>query len=241
MRRGPGPVIVPLVVASLVLEALAWGDWLIEGGSPFGVPYPVVLAALLVINLGLTSALPGYKRSMVRLFQKYVMNPPVRLLLRLCIPVGWVLLETTGRRSGRPRSVPVGNGLVAGTLWVVAEHGDQAGYVRNLRANPRVRVLMRSSGLRMRWVTGTAVVLDHDDAYARQRFIVGWRHPVRALNAMVVRVLGTRLRTVRVDLDPRREPPVTKPRSRPRGSVLVTSDARRRRGAAEGVEVDAHR
>jgi hypothetical protein len=31
---------------------------------------------------------------------------------------------------------------------------------------------------------------------------MGWTHPLRALNAMVVRVLGTSPVTIRIDLDP---------------------------------------
>jgi hypothetical protein len=33
----------------------------------------------------------------------------------------------------------VGNGLDGDTFWLVAAHGDPADYVRNLRAQPRVR------------------------------------------------------------------------------------------------------
>jgi hypothetical protein len=55
----------------------------------------------------------------------------------------FALLETTGRRSGRPRQTPVGNGLVGDTFWLVAAHGDQSDYVRNLRADPTVRVKVR--------------------------------------------------------------------------------------------------
>jgi hypothetical protein len=43
-------------------------------------------------------------------------------------------------------------------------------------------------------------VLDDDDPWAR-RWLIGWRHPLRALNACIVRVLGTRLLTVHIDLD----------------------------------------
>jgi hypothetical protein len=31
---------------------------------------------------------------------------------------------------------------------------------------------------------------------------MGWTHPLRALNAMIVRVLGTNPVTIRIDLDP---------------------------------------
>ena len=55
-------------------------------------------------------------------------------------PRAFALLETTGRRTGRPRHTPVGNGLIGDTFWLVAAHGEQADYVRNLIAQPRVRI-----------------------------------------------------------------------------------------------------
>jgi deazaflavin-dependent oxidoreductase (nitroreductase family) len=121
-----------------------------------------------------------------------LLNPLVRAAVRLGLPLPTVvLLETTGRRSGQPRRVPVGKALEGDTLWVVAEHGRRAGYVRNIEANPRVRVRVGR-----RWRTGTARVLPDDDWRARQR-----RMPNR-LNSAVVRAMGTEHVTVRVDLDP---------------------------------------
>ena len=55
-------------------------------------------------------------------------------------PRAFALLETTGRRTGLARQTPVGNGLDGDTFWLVAAHGAQADYVRNLQAEPRVRV-----------------------------------------------------------------------------------------------------
>ncbi|HVE69103.1 MAG TPA: nitroreductase/quinone reductase family protein [Solirubrobacteraceae bacterium] len=141
------------------------------------------------------------KRRRVHRFQKYVANPPLKALLRLGImPPSVVLLETTGRRSGKPRRTPVGDGVVDDTLWIVAEHGRQAGYVRNLEADPRVRVRVRA-GLRARWRTGTAHVMAADDPLTRQRWIER-RRPTYRINAPAVRAMGTELLTVRVDLDP---------------------------------------
>lgn len=133
------------------------------------------------------------KRRLVRFFQKYVVNPPVRLALRLGVaPPTHALLETTGRRSGLLRRTPVGNGLSPDgrTFWIVAEHGHQAAYVRNIEADPQVRVLVGR-----RWRTGLAHVLPDDDPRARLR-TVG-----RRINAAMVRAMGTELLTVRVDLD----------------------------------------
>jgi deazaflavin-dependent oxidoreductase (nitroreductase family) len=120
-----------------------------------------------------------------------LLNPLVRAAARAGLPLpGYVLLETTGRKSGNPRHVPVGKALEGDTLWVVSEHGLRSGYVRNIQADPRVRVRIGR-----RWRTGTAQVLADDDWRERQR-----RIPNR-FNSAVVRAMGTDPVTVRVDLD----------------------------------------
>jgi deazaflavin-dependent oxidoreductase (nitroreductase family) len=141
------------------------------------------------------------KHRFVHVLQKYLLNPPIRVLLGLqIVPPGYALLETVGRVSGKPRRTPVGNGAVGDTFWIVSEHGRKAGYVRNIEHDPKVRVKFRH-GLLLRWRTGTAAVLPDDDPRERQREL-GRRHPMRALNAFAVRGLGTQLLTVRIDLDP---------------------------------------
>ncbi len=117
-------------------------------------------------------------------------NPVVRRAIDLGIAPGYALLETTGRTSGLARRTPVGDGLDGETFWIVAEHGYQAAYVRNLLAEPRVRVKVRG-----RWWSGTATVLPDDDPRARQRMIG------RRLNGAMVRVMGSELLTVRIDFD----------------------------------------
>jgi hypothetical protein len=47
----------------------------------------------------------------------------------------------------------------------------------------------------------SATVCPHDDPLARQRQIIAW-HPLRALNAITVRVFGADLLTVHVQLHP---------------------------------------
>ncbi|MDP9491284.1 MAG: nitroreductase family deazaflavin-dependent oxidoreductase [Actinomycetota bacterium] len=118
------------------------------------------------------------------------MNPLVKLAVRARVGRGWAILETRGRKSGLPRQNPVGNGLIGDTFWIVAEHGPRAGYVRNIRADPQVRVLVNGA-----WRTGTAHPLPDDDPVARQRQLPSG-------NARVVRLMGTDLLTVRIDLDP---------------------------------------
>jgi deazaflavin-dependent oxidoreductase (nitroreductase family) len=52
-------------------------------------------------------------------------------------PRAFALLETIGRTSGVVRYTPVGNGLDGEGFWLIAAHGMQADYVRNLLADPR--------------------------------------------------------------------------------------------------------
>jgi deazaflavin-dependent oxidoreductase (nitroreductase family) len=136
------------------------------------------------------------KYRLVNAFQKRVANPVVRAALLHGVRVpGYAVLETTGRRSGQPRRTPVGDGLDGDTFWIVAEHGRRAAYVRNIGADPRVRVWVRG-----RWRTGTAVPLPDDDPRERQRTLAATR-PWTRINAAAVRAFGTDLLTVRIDLD----------------------------------------
>lgn len=137
-------------------------------------------------------ASPDRKRRLVTALQVRLVNPLVRALAAHGLAPGIALLETTGRRSGRPRRTPVSNGLdrATNTFWIVAEMGRGAAYVRNMEADPRVRI--RVGG---RWRGGTAHVLDDEDPRARLRSL-------SRLNARGVRAMGTDLLVVRVDLDP---------------------------------------
>jgi deazaflavin-dependent oxidoreductase (nitroreductase family) len=128
------------------------------------------------------------KRSVSNALARYVANPIVKRVAGY-VP-WWVLLETVGRKSGLPRRNPVGNGLDGNTLWIVSEHGTRSGYVKNVLADPRVRVRVGR-----RWRTGTAHVLEDDDVRARLA-------SMRRFNAALVRAVGTDPTTVRIDLDP---------------------------------------
>ena len=131
----------------------------------------------------------------------------VMAAVRLGLPTPTlVILETTGRRSGEPRRVPVTRLIEGDTLWIVTEHGRRAAYVRNLEANPNVRVRVGR-----RWRSGTAKILEGDDWRARQR-----RMPNR-LNSAMVRAMGTEHLTVRVDLDPAGGPPAASAAPPPAG------------------------
>ncbi len=81
------------------------------------------------------------KRRVSTFLSTKLFNPLVKAAVNAGIPPPWiVVLETIGRKSGQPRRTPVGKAIEGDTLWIVAEHGRKAGYVRNIEANPRVRV-----------------------------------------------------------------------------------------------------
>jgi deazaflavin-dependent oxidoreductase (nitroreductase family) len=130
------------------------------------------------------------KRRRVRLVQRYLLNPPVKLVARLGLAPGYALLETTGRRSGRRRRSVVGVHREGTDLWIVSEQGVHAGYVNNLLAQPRVRVCLRG-----RWHSGTASLLEDDDPVARLETFG------RRTHARAVRRFGTELATIRIALD----------------------------------------
>lgn len=123
------------------------------------------------------------RRRITTTFQKWVANPVTRL-----VPLQTVL-EATGRKSGQPRQTPVGARLDGNQLWLISEFGDKAQYVRNIKANPRVRV--RLGG---KWRSGTAHLMPDDDAHARLRTLP-------QITRLGVQAFGTELLTVRIDLD----------------------------------------
>jgi deazaflavin-dependent oxidoreductase (nitroreductase family) len=125
------------------------------------------------------------KRKAVVSFQKYLLNPVSKLFAGRG---GLILLETTGRKSGKPRRTPMGGRREVDTVWIVTEHGTHANYVRNIQADPHVRVKVGG-----KWRSGKARTVPEDDARARSR---------GSLNGMMVRLVGTELLTVRIDLDP---------------------------------------
>jgi len=104
------------------------------------------------------------------------------------------LLETTGRRTGRRRVTPVTNGLDGDRFWIVTEHGPRSSYVRNLVANPNVRVKVGH-----RWRRGEAHLVDDDPSTRLQE--IAKRNPRARANTNIVRKTGTDHAVVRVDLE----------------------------------------
>ena len=71
--------------------------------------------------------------------------------------VQYLYLTTTGRRTGLPREIEIWYTVRDSRFYIIAEHGDHANWVRNIRANPRVRV--RVGDLQF---TGTARLVDDE-------------------------------------------------------------------------------
>ena len=137
-------------------------------------------------------------RATQRWVDKHVTNRGMRLLLRAGVaPKGFALLETVGRRTGRRRQTPVGNGLDDATFWLTSEHGQRSAYVKNLVAEPRVRIKVGR-----RWRTGTATLMPDDDAVARRERLDRANGLSGRLNGRVFSSVATDPLTIRVDLDP---------------------------------------
>jgi deazaflavin-dependent oxidoreductase (nitroreductase family) len=142
----------------------------------------------------------GVKTRIIHPVQKSVVNPLVRLAFRLGIPdPGDALLETTGRRTGQRRHTPVCDGLEGNTFWLLSQRGRAADWVRNIEADPRVRVKVRT-GSRGAWRSGTAHILDEDDPRERQR-ILSRGNLARRLCVSTSAAMATNLLTIRIDLD----------------------------------------
>ena len=65
----------------------------------------------------------------IRLARGYYMRAP-----------GWVVLTTTGRRTGLPRQTLLPCGRRDGEIVVVSTYGWRSDWIRNLRKNPNVKV-----------------------------------------------------------------------------------------------------
>jgi deazaflavin-dependent oxidoreductase (nitroreductase family) len=119
---------------------------------------------------------------LINRFQKWFANPLMRRVPAMS------LLETTGRISGRPRHTPIGGRMTDGQFWMVSEFGERSQYVRNIKANPHVRVRVRG-----RWYSGTAHLMRDDDAKARLRTLP-------RVNSLAVAAIGAQFLTIRVDV-----------------------------------------
>jgi deazaflavin-dependent oxidoreductase (nitroreductase family) len=139
----------------------------------------------------MTDNAAAQKRRRVRWLQRYLVNPPAKVAVWCGLAPGYVLIETTGRRSGKRRRNVVGMRVEGDTGWVVAEHGRHAGYVSNLEAHPDVRIRIHRQ-----WRAARARILDDDDPEARLDSFG------RRAHEATIRRMGTDLLTIQFELQP---------------------------------------
>ena len=144
----------------------------------------IVAFAVYIVGLGLFErlaprpAVRTYQRTANRFFRTWT-----------GVALGWAIIETTGRRTGLARQVPVGGRLRGDTYWTVAGDGMHSAFVKNIAADPRVRVKVHG-----RWRTGTAHLLPDDDA--RRRLV-----RLNPINSVFVLIAAKEPLTVRIELD----------------------------------------
>ncbi|AKJ09799.1 hypothetical protein ABB07_07130 [Streptomyces incarnatus] len=106
-------------------------DWLVDPTAPQGLTFPLALSAVLAANVPLTLAGPRLKRTLVGPLHRYLINPPVRLLLRLGImPLGYALLETEPFMPSQP-----GRGSGPGRSAILHRTAGRAAWERSVRAD----------------------------------------------------------------------------------------------------------
>ncbi len=74
-------------------------------------------------------AIRPVQHGLIRLLRRYFEQAP-----------GWVLLTTTGRKSGLPREVLLPCERFADGLIVISTYGTRSDWFRNLRRDPSVRI-----------------------------------------------------------------------------------------------------
>ena len=148
-----------------------------------------VLLAVTVLAAG-TVAVAVFERvvppNVRRIYQRYLGNPTFRVSAGF-VP-GFGILETIGHRTGQLRRVPVGGRRIDGAFWLVTGNPRHVYYVRNIEANPNVRVRFHG-----RWHKGTATFCPDDDA--RRRAV-----RVNPYNGWFLRMGNTELLSIRVAL-----------------------------------------
>lgn len=138
------------------------------------------------------------KRRIVNGFEKRLQNPVIKRCLQIGIPMPapWgALLETVGNKTGKIRRNPVIRSQIGNEFWIIAEHGHKNDYVRNLKANPEVRIKIGRT-----WRSGRAQIIEDDDCKARARWLA---HELRGWARLDpwAAIFWTEPLTVRVDLD----------------------------------------
>ena len=149
---------------------------------------------------GVTPDVPAQVRKFrrERWVGRYLANPTIKLLGRLGVRTTFATdLETTGRKSGAPRSVPVSARFDDTGVWVISQHGRRSGWALNVAAEPNVRIRQGD-----RWRAGVARFVLDDDPVARARSFT--TSPVLApVVAATFRALQSDPISVRIDFTDR--------------------------------------
>jgi len=90
-----------------------------------------------------------------------------------------LLLTTTGRKSGKPRVVPLQYEEIDGKIHLGSSRGEKADWVRNIQADPRVEVRVKA-----RRFSGKAEVVTEISQVADFLEVRLLRHP-RMIGAMM--------------------------------------------------------
>ena len=77
----------------------------------------------------------------------------------------FVYLTTTGRKTGLAREIEIWFVEREGHLYILAEHGYKAHWVRNVVANPSVTIRLA----KRRWIAGGRVLDPDTELYAEVR------------------------------------------------------------------------
>ncbi|MCA1700079.1 MAG: nitroreductase/quinone reductase family protein [Actinobacteria bacterium] len=136
------PLLVPLSVCtagshwSLMRSRIHYPSDVLAGGA-IAIAVTSAASKLWPPDASRSKRPSATKRAAMRFVTNRLLNPITRPLLER----GWwprtqALIETTGRVSGQPRRVPVGNGLRDDSFWIVTEHGYAADYVKNIQRQP---------------------------------------------------------------------------------------------------------
>lgn len=134
-----------------------------------------------------------FERQMGRMF----MNPVVAALDRVGVRSSLVVdLETTGRKSGEPRRVPLTGRADETGVWVISQHGRRAGWAHNISADPRVRVRINNQ-----WRSGTATFVPDDDVRARARSFGGNGKLSQSATALTMRAMESDPISVHITFD----------------------------------------
>lgn len=108
-------------------------------------PRTTVASTPLPYGPFLTRTLPTLSR-MFKVLNRYYVIPAIKAGLGPIhanpLTGTWMLLRTTGRRSGRPREVALGYAILDGAVYCSAGFGPRTQWYQNLLVDPRVEVIL---------------------------------------------------------------------------------------------------